>query len=48
MAREELGCEEFVQPSVSWWLRPDAAHREILPLPPGWRSRVHFFTTPPK
>jgi hypothetical protein len=43
--RELLGCEEFFRPTYGWWLRSNPAHKEILPMKPGWRSTVHFFTT---
>jgi hypothetical protein len=44
-AREQLGCEEFFRPTYHWWLRSNPEHNKILPMPPAWRSTVHFFTT---
>lgn len=48
IARGQLGCDEFVRPSVHWMSRSNPEHKEIVTLPPGWRSSVHFFTTPPE
>ncbi|MBI4328091.1 MAG: hypothetical protein HY674_22905 [Chloroflexi bacterium] len=48
MLREQTGCEELFQTEAKWWLRHTPDHKEIVPVPVGWRSSVNFATAPAK
>jgi hypothetical protein len=43
--REQIGCDTMLRPKLNWMLRQTPGREEIVPMP-GWRSGVHFFTTP--
>lgn len=47
MLREQTGCDAMLRPELKWMLRQTPGNEEIVPMP-GWRSHVHFFTTPAK
>lgn len=44
LVREETGFDEMRKISLKWWLRQTPDHSEIVEMPPGWRSSVHFGT----
>jgi hypothetical protein len=41
--KEQIGCEEVVEPKLQWHLRQTPGHEKIVPMP-GWRSDVGFLT----
>jgi len=43
--REQTRCDTLRQPKLDWMLRQTPGREKIVPMP-GWRSTVHFHTTP--
>jgi hypothetical protein len=42
--REQAGWNELLEPQLEWHLRHTPDHKELVRMPPGWRSSVSFFT----